>query len=549
MPGVIANFRKALFLSALALCPADAVMAQSAFETVTTITPPPAAQPVPRRERGAPQPAPRTETRTQPPALRPTVATDPLDPYAPTAAGEQPGGPAAQDGASGQIRGPTQPVDGVFDLGEPEAPVDGANPSVRDYRSAEERERFQGPPVGFDPRLFQIELEPVLDRRPRQLFRFAPYQPTGIRAGSYIVLPEIEFGTNWRSNVFSEPNARSDVSFDVRPALRVVSNWRRHAVEFRARGTFSSFQRFDTENERLYTLEARSRLDITRRTNIGALISRDVTQESRSELSATANALERADVTTDRIAATLNHRFNRLRLQLRGAVSDTAYGEVPLEGGGTAVSDRDVRTTTAAVRASWEFKPTLFLFAEVGLDHRDFKTVALADGLSRDSDGERYRVGLSFGNTGEYLRGEISLGYGRQAPRDGRLEQISGILVDANLAWRPTRLTSLLFTGSTNFIDTDIAGSPGAISYRLGVELQHQLRRNLLLQTGLQHTIQSYEGIDLIERDWTATAGLEYSLNRTIALLGNYQYTHFRSDQPGRDYEASIFRLGMRLRR
>jgi hypothetical protein len=550
LPGAIVKSSIVLRIGAITIAATlsgTSALAQSTFQTITTIAPPPAAEVVPRRERGAPPRARRQDPEVPRLLLRPTLPED--DPYAPTEPEQQAGAEVPQDGVDPDFRGPTQPVDGVFVVGDPDPPVDGANPTVRDYRSDEERERFQGEPAGFDPRLYQIEIEPILDRRPRQLYSFQPYQPTGIRVGSFIVLPEIEFGLSWFSNVFTTPEARSDTVYDVRPSIRAVSNWRRHAAEFRATGTFSSFQKYDTENARIYTLEARARVDVTRHTNIGTLLSRDVTQESRSVLSATSSATERADVTTDRAAVTLNHRFNRLRVQLRGGIAATSYGDVELPGGGIQASDRDVETTTAALRASWEFKPALYVFAEVGLENRDFKTVALSDGLSRDSTGSRYRVGVSFGETGEYLRGEISLGYGKQSVRTQGLDDIDGILVDANLAWRPTRLTSLLFTSTTSFTDTDVAGSPGAASYRFGVEVQHQLRRNLLLSAGLQRGIQKYEGIDLTETDWTFATAVEYSINRHVALFGRYQHVAFSSDDADRDYNASEVRVGLRLRR
>ena len=78
----------------------------------------------------------------------------------------------------------------------------------------------------------------------------------------------------------------SDVAFDFKPSTRLVSNWSRHALEFRATGGFSYFNDFDTENDKSYLLESRGRLDIAKRTNVQALISHEQTPESRSALDA-----------------------------------------------------------------------------------------------------------------------------------------------------------------------------------------------------------------------------------------------------------------------
>ena len=101
---------------------------------------------------------------------------------------------------------------------------------------------------------------------------------------------------------------------------------------------------------------------LSRFTNIQGEISHDVTQESRQVLEAS-RAGPRSDVTVERAAASLNHRFNRLSLQLRGSVSDISY-EPPVSSV-AAVSDRDYQNATETLRATWEFKPTLLAFAGV----------------------------------------------------------------------------------------------------------------------------------------------------------------------------------------
>jgi hypothetical protein len=106
-----------------------------------------------------------------------------------------------------------------------------------------------------------------------------------------------------------------------------------------------------------------------------------------------------------------NHRFNRLRVQLRGAVAERDYSP-EVESDGTLLSndDRDNRQHEVAVRATWEFKPAFSVFGEVGTDGRDYRLASFSDGLQRDSSGERYRAGVSFGNTGEIIRGEAAVG-------------------------------------------------------------------------------------------------------------------------------------------
>ena len=538
------------------------VRAQGTGSSMTAINPPPRAQEVQRRRGGLPAPVDTTQAEqprrgTSVPA---TIADEPAADGAESSdasEGTDDGMPqdvvgqrrAIRDGDINQQDGLAPNQDGVIATGEPRGPQDGADATAIDTRSPEEIAVFENPPAGIDPALFQAEIDPILDRRPERLFRFEPFDARGIRLGTFVLLPEAELGTTFFSNVLRSTNARSDVAFDVRPSARLVSNWRQHALEFRAVGSLSQFTEFTTENDRAYTLEARGRYDLSRRTNIEALVSRDVAQDSRSSINAPAAAAGRANITTDKFAATLNHRFNRLSVQLRGSVAEANFGSTDTIGGGViSNNDRDTRTTEEAVRAAWEFKPTLFGFVEAGLNQRNYRVAALSDGIQRDSNGERYRIGVSFGNSGQRLRGEISTGYGRQRPEDGRLREITGMLFDANLAYRYSALTSFLLTAKSDVTETTLANSAGAFSHQVGVEARHAFHRYLIGSAGLTYSVQDFEGVSQQEREWKSSLGLEYFLNREVTVFGRYQHTAFDSTDRSRNYNADEMRVGVRIR-
>lgn len=450
----------------------------------------------------------------------------------------------------GDLSEPDAPMlrDGLIETGEPQAPQDGIDPTGIDTRTKDEADLFDNPPATVDQLLFQIEeLEPILDRRPQRLFRFEPYDPVGVRVGSFVLFPQVELSGDAFSNVFRAPKARSDVSFDVRPSAQLVSNWRRHALEFRASGTATFFNEFSTENDKAYTLETRGRLDISKRTNLQASLSHDVSQESRTTLEGRA-AGQRADVTTDKATLAFNQRFNRLSLQLRGALTDIAYGDSSTLGVTTNNSTRDYTTYEQAVRASWEFKPTFSGFTEVALNQRDYQRLD-PTGLDRSSNGERIRAGVSFGNTGEFLRGEISTGWGNQRPVSANLSDVSGVIVDANLTWRPSALTAVSVNARSDFAETTESGV-GAVRVRAaGLEVRHAFQRYLIATAGLGYTVSDYVGSTLSEEELRATLGLEYFLNRETVLFGRYAHTAFTSNAADASYDSDEVRLGVRIRR
>lgn len=451
---------------------------------------------------------------------------------------------AAQDGDLSAGDDPPELRDGIVEIGEPLPAEDGTDPSLVDTRPQEDIAVFENPPAGYDPLLFQIEdIDPIRDNRTTtRLFRAEPYDPIGIRIGTFVLFPELELGTSWYSNVFRAPNERSDLAWDVKPSARLVSNWSRHAVELRGSIGRSYFNDYDSENDESYLAEGRGRIDITRRTNVQGLVSYEQAPESRSALDA-ATTGPRAVVSTERAEAALNHRLNRLSLQFRGSVADFEYG------GFAGVADRDYRQTEQTGRATWEFKPTFSVFTEVAVNQRDYDSVASTDLISRSSDGQRYRAGISFGNTGQILRGEVSLGYGVQKPDDSRLDSVDGLIFDANATWRVSELTSVLFTGRSDVSETTTPNVGGAFSRTAGVEVRHSLRRYLIASAGIAYTTQDSQDGVIDESEVRTTLGLEYFVSPEAVLFGRYMHSNFDAVGSASDYDADEVHVGVRIRR
>ncbi len=456
----------------------------------------------------------------------------------------------AVDGAPASSEGPGDAADGSVENGEPRAVPDGADPEQVETRPVGDVDAFERPPAGYDALAFQIDdLEPILDRRPARLARFEPYDPLGIRRGSWVIFPEAEFGLNRTSNVLRDPSRRGAFSIDVKPTLRAVTDWRKHAVELSATGLASFYGNgFASENDRSYAFEAKTRIDLSRRTNIEMLASTRLTQDARGSVDAPDSAKDRADVQTQRFVAAVNHRFNRLSVQLRGSYTDTNYSEVATQAGGIiANAERDNVAREIAARATWAFKPALFAFTEVALNVRAYN-VAPGDGIRRNSDGERFRFGVGFGDSGRTWRGEAAIGYGRQKPDDARLTQIAGLILDANVGWRMNALTSFLFTARTDFNDSTTANSPGALTRVFGVEARHAFQRHLIGTAALRQSIADYKGISLTERETTGELGLEYFLSRNATVFGRYTHVIADSSTLGADYTVDTVRVGMKIR-
>ena len=529
--------------------------AAQSTNTATRVSTPPSRRIEPQRRASIPAPADEDDA----PAAQPNVQHPPSDGADPTSGepsdgldGDDPARPQARrnmDGEPliGQER--TQAEDGTPATGEPEPLVrDGEADLTRDPRTRADIDAFEKPSAGYDAVAFQVELDPVLDRRPQRLARFEPYDPIGIRRSSWIIFPEIEFGAGSTSNIRRSPNARSLGFIDARPTVRAVTNWRVHAIELKASGLASVYPGFASENDKAFALEARGRYDFSKRTNLEALVATQRDQESRQARGAVDAARDRTNYVTTRAALALNHRFNRLTVQLRGGISDYDYQPVVALNGTTIDNaQRNYVQRDTAARASWEFKPTLVAFTDISINNRTY-VGCTADCIKRDSSGYRAVAGLSFGNAGRIWRGEIGVGFGEQRPDDARLSATNGLILDANFAWRASELTSLLFTARTDFNDSTTVGQSGSVVRTAGLELRHAFRRHLIGTASLKQTLTDYKGVVLSERDTTAEVGAEYFLNPTTTLYSRYSHVWFDSSVATADYHVDTIRFGVRFR-
>ncbi len=445
------------------------------------------------------------------------------------------------------LRGTDVAADGQISVAEADAVADGREPIPTDPRSSEDRAAFQGPPAGYDALAFQIELDPATDARPARLAALEPYTAVGRRVGSWMIFPTLEAGAGGTSNVFRTAAPKSDVLLDVRPTLLAVTDWQRHAVQIKATGLASAYGTFGSENERSYGFEARGRYDITGRSNIEVLAAHSLDQEPRSSLFAPQDARSPTPYVTDKVAVAYNIRFNRLSLQLRGAVTDIAYQPVGTFAGGILTNaERDLSAKDVALRAAWAFNPGLALFAESALNSQHYRAVPV-DGIGRDSTGDRLKAGVSFGTLSQIWRGEVALGYGRQIARDSRMPNVDGLLLEANLGWKPTGLTSVLVKANTDFLTSTVPGQGGAVQRLGGVEVRHAFRRHLIGIAGVSYQVADYQGVSLSERTTTAELGFEYFATQSTTLLGRIQHASLESTGAATT-TTDAFRLGVRYR-
>ncbi len=141
-----------------------------------------------------------------------------------------------------------------------------------------------------------------------------PFVPIGIRIGNFLLFPEAEIGADMTNNVLaSHADAQSDIGAEVKPRVRLDSDWSRHSLSFEANADRIWYNEFPIADVKNYQLLMRGRLDVTRRTRLSGEIEKSQVQEGASAISITeiANAAD-SKLLEQHATAGIEHTFNRL---------------------------------------------------------------------------------------------------------------------------------------------------------------------------------------------------------------------------------------------
>jgi hypothetical protein len=371
------------------------------------------------------------------------------------------------------------------------------------------------------------------------------FDPLGIRAGAFMIRPQLGVEGEYNSNVDGAPNNEDDdFGLVLSPALSAQSNWSRHALRA-ALGSQITFYGDNSDNNYQDVFgDLGGRLDITRDDTLtgGIRVSREHEDRTSSD------DLGQEDLTyIFRYQYNLNYRrnFNRFFTTLGGVATRLSYDNDDID-----ASDRDRWRYGPRVRLGYDISPRVAVFAQGQYDWLRYDS-GDTRGVERDSEGYRVSVGTALDFTG-ILFGEFDIGLERREYDNDNLDNFTGVGGGGTITWNPTRLTSVIFNADLGIEETTVVfqGDTASGNFRkaVGVEVQHELLRNLILIGRVGYENEDFEDTNRTDDTFDAGAGVRYLLNRNLALTANYNFENRSSDDNNQDYTRNIVRIGLLAR-
>lgn len=358
------------------------------------------------------------------------------------------------------------------------------------------------------------------------------YEALGTPVGTFTAFPSVQIDAEYTDNVFAVSNgADGDWIVHVKPEVQLESGWSRHALAAYARADLARYQDFSNENFEDYGVGASGRLDYTRAANLAGGVDYASVTEPRTSSNAPASTREpiQYDLMSGFVAGT--RVGGRVKLSGRADLREYDY-EDGLTLGGVVVDqdNRDRTISSLTARGDYAISPATAVFAQVTGNKRDYDTATSLLLPARDSDGYEFLAGANF-EVGALARGEVAVGYISQTFDSAAYDEISGFGTRAQLEWFPTQLTTVTGTASRTIEDAGIAGSGGYLSSAVGVRVDHELLRNVLLNANLTYSQDEYEGIDRNDDRLQASIGGTYLVNRSLGV--SLAASHFEQTSDG----------------
>lgn len=424
-------------------------------------------------------------------------------------------------------------------------------PPLQPYASAAATRQQRATPGKGAPPAPTVATVASIPAKTRPKVEADPYAPIGVGVGSLRLVPYVDVSSGYDSNpnrVAGAAGGSATTRGEIGASWK--SDWSAHELKGDFKAGYSKYYsaadasrpdaqgkldlRVDATRDAAFDFQLRGQLD-TQRPNSTELPS---TKVKGRPLTLTSGA-----------TAGGTQKIGNLELALHGTLDRTGYEDATLNNGAKLpLSGNSFNAYGARVRVGYQVTPGVAPFVEAGGDLRRRDQSIDSAGFKRDSSGGSAKIGSTFELT-RTLTGETSVGYAQRRYSDSRLPLLAGATLDAALVWTASPLTSVSLRGATTLAETTVANASGAVNRALTIDVSHALLRNLTLGAAGTFGVNEYKGVTLRENTFSGTLRAEYLLNRGVSVRGSFTHERLQSTNPGSDYTANVFLLGLKLQR
>jgi len=368
----------------------------------------------------------------------------------------------------------------------------------------------------------------------------------GVRLGSFSLFPKIGLGVMSNSNIFATDVIEvDDLITMIKPEVILKSGWSRNRLELGFDLIAARYSDVSTEDYDDWRVWGDGTIDIGRGELAGFLRHADVHEPRTSPDNR--RGIEPTLYTSDELRIGYGQPFGQFSAGIEFKHRRLEFDDTITLTGSIDNTDRDRDRNDLRIRIGHETSPALrpfvqFVATDVHYDRRFDRF-----GFERSSRGYDLVGGTDIDLTGR-MSGEAFLGYISRDYEDPRFSTIDGPIFGGKITWNLTGLTTVIFSADRLINGTTIVDAAGIFDTGFGIEVDHELLRNLILSLDIAFNNEDFQGID--RDDDLFSGGIEgiYMMSRYIDFRVGYLYqTRDTSpaDSGGFEYRIHRFFVGV----
>jgi len=373
------------------------------------------------------------------------------------------------------------------------------------------------------------------------------YDALGIRYEGFYFYPKWTQTEMFDDNIFAQPTGGdADLISIFSPGFQVRSDFNQHAVNFGARADIGKYMISPSENYDDWSLFGDGRIDVTRDAGlIGSL-----TFAHRHEDRGSPDNVNGINPTTFyALSPSIGGYWQLNRFSIRTELGLTRYdfNNAEASNGQTIIqNDRDRTEYSAGMRFGYEIIPNYEAFINGSYNDRVYNDKVDQTGFRRSSHGWEIDAGTAI-NLTDLIFGNVYAGYYEQYYQDSRFSTSNGPSFGADLTWNVTKLTTIKALAERRTEETTQVGASSYNSYNVGLSVDHELLRNVILSAAGSYQHNDYNDLNRTDKLYRADAGAKYLINRYAAVGLAYNFLNRNSNLPGEDFTINQVLLTLDL--
>jgi hypothetical protein len=374
------------------------------------------------------------------------------------------------------------------------------------------------------------------------------FDALGTRAGSFVLLPQLEQGIGYDNNVFGGASGQGSWILGTRPSLLVSSDWSRNRLVGYLGVDDARYLDQPQQSRTNWTASLGGTLAVGR-DELTVAVAHLGLHQDRTELDALPTDAPVA-YQVDDLRAGYTIALNRISITPSVGFSSYRYSNTTILGVPTSQAYRNRNVLQGAVTTRYELasqRNLLVVIRGLGSNY-----VAPQPGApSRNSTGYQALVGLE-DDLDAVWRYRVLLGWEVRDFAATQYRPHQSPIAEGVLIWSPSGLTTVTAALNRSIEDAAQEGIIGYTYTSARLTLDHEYQRNVLvrLSAGVQHADFLQGGGQA--NGFSAGAGVSWLLNRHMRLSATYDFTDQRGTSnpvllTSGSYTRSIGLLTLRL--